>query len=584
MLMSKNDNIENEAKAQRGLTRRDFLRGGAIAALGIASGGLLAGCAKKAATSQSSAQSSADDWLGEEPSITDAEIKRTVKADVVIIGAGVAGLSAARAASEAGASVVVVEKANTYQYRSGQYGTIDNKIQKALGVKIDKNAAILENMKQMGYRADQRMWKYWADHSGEAFDWLLELAPDVEVIPHSALTYDETKITIQPTHFPMPPGYNPAEEYSPAYPTVLTFIPDQGKILERVYKRCLDKGCKFLFATWARKLIRPNNRGRVEGVICQDKSGAYLKILAKKGVILATGDWGNNKKMVAHFTPWALNCLNIFPNKDAKGNPTNTGDGHRMGVWAGAKMEDGPLVAMTHTLGGPLGVDAFFLANTEGKRFINEDVGGQQLSNALYRQPGNFGWQIFDDKWPEQIGLMGCSHGSVNYCVAADKNPKLKNTALTLGKTAYTSREDLRATKGIVIANTLEELVTRLGLTAKAQATLLESIKRYNELCKKGVDEDFGKVSKRLFPIETPPFYAAKLEAGPLLVCMGGLTCDPETGNVLDKNYKGIEGLYAVGNTMGGRFLVDYPVVTAGVSHGFALTYGRLVGTTVAKL
>ena len=63
---------------------------------------------------------------------------------------------------------------------------------------------------------------------------------------------------------------------------------------------------------------------------------------------------------------------------------------------------------------------------------------------------------------------------------------------------------------------------------------------------------------------------------------MGGLTCDPETGNVQDKEYKRIEGLYAAGNTMGGRFLVDYPVVYAGVSFGMALTLGRFVGMKAA--
>ena len=62
------------------------------------------------------------------------------------------------------------------------------------------------------------------------------------------------------------------------------------------------------------------------------------------------------------------------------------------------------------------------------------------------------------------------------------------------------------------------------------------------------------------------------------------VSCNPETGNILDRDHNGIEGLYAAGNTMGGRFLVDYPVVTAGASHGFALTYSRLVGKTVAGL
>lgn len=242
-------------------------------------------------------------------------------------------------------------------------------------------------------------------------------------------------------------------------------------------------------------------------------------------------------------------------------------------------MEEGPHAPMTHTLGGPLGVDAFFLCNTKGKRFVNEDIGGQMLSNALSRQAEYFGWQIFDDKWPEQIGLMSCGHSFINYCVEPDKKPDKR-----LMSSSYTTREEVRSTSGIVIAVKLKDLAGRLELDETAQGTLLKSIERYNELCRKGVDEDFGKTAKRMFPIATPPYYAAKISVGHMLVCMGGLTCDPETGNVLDKDQKNIEALYAAGNTMGGRFLVHYPVVIPGASHGFALTYGRLVGMTVAKL
>ena len=68
-----------------------------------------------------------------------------------------------------------------------------------------------------------------------------------------------------------------------------------------------------------------------------------------------------------------------------------------------------------------------------------------------------------------------------------------------------------------------------------------------------------------------------------MLVNMGGLTVDPLTANVLDDDYDPIPGLYTAGNTQGGRFVGDYPVVTAGVSHSFALVYGRLAGTMAAK-
>ncbi|SDE96996.1 FAD-dependent oxidoreductase [Sporomusa acidovorans] len=579
------DNGMNETKTKNQLNRRNFLKCTAAVAAGVMSAGLITGCSKKADVLKNPPEPiKLDGWLGQAPEIADSQIKQTMEADVVIVGAGVAGLHAARAASEAGASVIVVEKAKIYQVRSGQYGVIDSKVQKSFGIKIDKNTVILENMKQMGYRADQRMWKYWADHSGEAFDWLLELAPDLAVLPEDALSYVDNKLNLLMMHFPAPAGYNQAEENSPTWPTVMSFVPNQNMIMERVYQKCLDQGCKFLFSTKGEKLIRPDNQGRVQGVICQDVKGTYGKILARKAVILATGDYGNNKEMMTYFVPWAADCMNVFPNRDAKGKPTNTGDGHKMGAWIGGKIEDGPHAPMVHTLGGPLGVDAFFLTNIEGKRFVNEDLGGQQLSCALYRQPENFGWQIFDDKWPEQLEQMGVSHGAVNHCVAADKNPKLKDAQWSLGRTAYTSREDLLKTEGLVIADSITELIGKLGLDAKAQETLLQSIKRYNQLCYKGVDEDFGKTSKRLFPIETAPFYAGQMRAGALLVNMGGLTCDPETGNVLDKKYKRIEGLYAIGNVSGGRFLGDYPVVTAGTSHGFALTYGRLVGSLVAKL
>lgn len=573
---------KNKYHEEKGIDRRSFLKKTAATGGGVMVSATLPALSMTTAGRALGAEALKTPIVNPEippEPIPDSKISSTLKADVVIIGAGIAGLSAARAASEAGASVIIVEKATTYQYRSGYYGIIDSKVQKSLGIKIDKQAAILESLKQMGYLADQRMWKYWADSSGAAFDWLLELAPDAVTIQENALTFDSNKIVLQPRSFPPPPSYDPAEEYSPAYPTSICFMPDQGKMVERVYQRCLEKGCQFMFSTWARQLIRPDNDGRVQGVICQDKKGDYIKILAKKGVILAAGDYANNRDMVAYYTPWALDYPILWLNKDAEGNPTNTGDGQRMGVWAGAKMEDGPHAPMTHTLGGPLGVDAFFLCNTKGRRFVNEDVGGQMLSNALSRQPGSFGWQIFDDKWPEQIGLMSCGHASINYCVEHDKKP---DAGLLLS--AYTTREEVRSTNGIVISESLNDLAGKLELNETVQKTLLNSIKRYNELCKKGVDEDFGKTAKRMFPIATPPYYAAKISVGALLVCLGGLTCSPETGNVLDKDHKGIEGLYAAGNTMGGRFLVDYPVVTPGVSHGFALTYGRLVGTTVANL
>jgi hypothetical protein len=257
---------------------------------------------------------------------------------------------------------------------------------------------------------------------------------------------------------------------------------------------------------------------------------------------------------------------------------TNQGEGQQMGIWAGAMIDDGPHAPMTHTLGSILGCDPFLTLNTNGDRFCNEDVAGQQISSQLFRQPGGFGWQIFDDNYPDQLAAMPVGHGFVNYVVADDK--KIDTSGMTIGKACSVTRADVDA--GSVKADTLEELVKKMELTEAAQAEALMSIAHYNELCKAGADTDFNKVSTRLFAIEKGPFYASKIEAGAMLVCIGGLKIDPISMHVLDTTMTPIEGLYACGNNMGGRILQDYPVTVAGVSHGTALTFGYYVGKKAA--
>lgn len=574
------------------IDRRQFIGLGALAAAAAATTGL-AGCSPQTASKETSTDTAASgaaadgtpSFLVAPEPIDDADITKTIEADIVIVGSGVAGLAAARAATEKGASVAVIEKGATWQYRSGQYGVHGSQVQKSAGMDFDAQAAVADLMKEMGYRPDQRLWNHWRDGSGKAFDWLLEPAGDyVEFLLGTATTYDPSKITLAALHFPAPEAYHPNVEYSPTYPeATMAFIPDQKAILELTYQKAVDGGADFHFATWARQLVRAQGDGRIESVLAQDQDGAYLKFNASKAVIMCAGDYGNNAEMVKYYCG-GRTFSTFFGNIDADGEITNTGDGQRMASWIGAKIEDGPHAPMTHTLGTALGTDAFFLANTNGFRFCNEDVAGQQLSTQLYRQPNAYAWQIFDDKYPEQVEYMAASHGSVNHVVDDAQNPHLDGAAVTIGRTAFTSREEVEATKGIIIANTLEELVSKMNLSDQAQKDMLASIAHYNDLCAAGNDTDFGKVSTRLFPIKNPPFYACQMAAGVQLVCLGGLTTDPETLNVLDQEFNPIEGLYAAGNNMGGRILQDYPVTIGGVSHATALLFGKMAGEVTAAL
>lgn len=560
------------------LSRRSFLAGTAAVAGAAALAGSATARADEAAAETTEAT---PDFMKAPEPIADADIKETIDADIVIIGSALSGLCACRAAVENGAkNIVVIEKGDTWQYRSNQFGTIGGKIQEDLGIQIDKNAAVGQLMKECGYRPNQRILNLWADNSGEAFDWFLAPMEGKYVVEAESDPYDEEEghLSVRKTHWPEPDNANTADDFYPIFSDCQILLPDMGPWVEATYNICVEAGVTFKFSTWARQLVRENNEGPVTGVICQDAEGAYTKVNAAKAVLLATGDFAGNPDMMAHYVPWATRFASIFPNRDAAGDPTNTGDGQRMGMWIGAKMEDGPLAPMTHHLGGPLGTDAFLLVDVNGDRFVNEDVGGQPLQNQLGRLPKKTAWQIFDANWPDQLQYMDCGHGNVSWYVDNDKVP-----GGSYGRNAYVSQEmfdEAMSTDAGVTADTIEELAEKMGVPADE---LKATIERYNELASAGNDEDFGKRADRMFPIDTPPFYGYKMTDTVLLVCMGGLetTVDFE---VLDTNDDVIPGLYAVGNTQGGRFLVDYPLPCPGISHGMAMTHGMLVGKILAGL
>jgi hypothetical protein len=126
-------------------------------------------------------------------------------------------------------------------------------------------------------------------------------------------------------------------------------------------------------------------------------------------------------------------------------------------------------------------------------------------------------------------------------------------------------------------ANTLDELAAKMKVPADA---LKKTVARYNELVKKGVDEDFGKRKELLFPIEKPPLYAGLMKSA-LLATTSGLRVNTNL-EVLDEHDEPLGGLYAVGNVQGDMFAVDYPTVFPGLSHSRCVTFGRLVGLRLA--
>ena len=131
---------------------------------------------------------------------------------------------------------------------------------------------------------------------------------------------------------------------------------------------------------------------------------------------------------------------------------------------------------------------------------------------------------------------------------------------------------------------TPEELAVHAGLTSRTAENLVRSIRRYNELCAAGRDDDFGKDAKLLRPLEGCLYLQPTQIQGNgfTMTTLGGLVTD-EDQVVLDDAYEPIPGLYATGNCCGRRFGPQYSTPISGISIGMAITLGRAAGRTAAR-
>lgn len=507
---------------------------------------------------------------------------------MIVCGAGLAGVSAARAATEAGAQCVLLEKTGKVQGRSGQFCLVGGQLIRRWGIDNLDQAADMVNqlMLHSGYRPKQRILDYAVRHSGADFDWYLEGLPQDHVFiaqQTTDLPPKGTKIHILPMQHPQQPRYHMEEERYPVYHCTVQVRPSHVGLLANNLELARQTGrLTVLFETPAKRLLRDGETGRVTGVIAQTYDGEAICVKARRGVVLATGDYSGDPEMLAQFCPWLLENHRIPLGFDRERRPINSGDGHKMGLWIGAKMEDGPHAGNAHSMGSAIGVTPYLMLDLDGKRFVNEDCPGGFVEAQISNLRGRTAWQFFDAGWPQQIPYMPVGHGACSQVLDEDavgRGECLGDLAPMDGYTSQRFIDRVEERGGLVKANTLEELVEKTGLP---KAPALASIQRYNQMARQGRDEDFGKKASRMFPLEQKPFYAARMDSAPMLCCHGGLESD-EQARVLDENREVIPGLYAAGNVQGNRFGCDYPTTLPGLSHAMCLTFGRLAGTNCAK-
>ena len=491
--------------------------------------------------------------------ISEADVARTYECKVCVVGLGLAGVCALREAAESGAKVIGIEKGPDLGYRSGEFGTFGSEIHKQLGIEQPETQEVVDElMRAMSNRPNAQLLNYWIANSGPDLDWY------VGTVEHELLTCDSDSPTdpeapyILPERFPVNDNYDWREESYPCFPGMVHILPDHGWAMHGSLEAAETAGAQAFFNCRAEQLAQ-DETGRVTGVYATDESGDTVLVNATRGVILSTGDISSDREMLTYYAPQALRYSQFFSSFDRDGNMVNTGDGHKMALWAGAAMEDGPYAPMTHSLGtNSVGIDPFLMVNQDGERFANEDAGAQELQNQIKRQKGGVTHYVppeDEDKYQHAINHFAAGYASDTY---------------------FQGEVDAGS---IIPADTLEELAEKIGVPFDA---LNATVERYNELAHNGKDADFGKVPTRLFPVENPPYYAVPFGDSGMLVVIGGIDCDTQC-RALDADKNPVPGLYVAGNTMGGRFLVDYPVVVAGASHSMAMSFGRLAGRAAAN-
>lgn len=491
---------------------------------------------------------------------------RVIDTDIVIVGAGGAGMTAAIAAANEGRDVVIVESqamvgGNSVRATGGMNAAKtpaqdENEFNEAAGVEktletaasewADNEAitALANTVAEQwaAYQAnpegyfdsvelmeldtligghginDPALVEALCSNSADAIDWLAEQG--IELTSVSSFGGASVKRIHRP-------------------------VDSEGKtisvgsyMIPLLQSKCEELGVEILLNTTANKILTDAD-GAAVGIEATNKNGAAVTVNAK-AVILATGGFGANLDMVVEYKP----DLAGFMTTNA---PGAQGQGIDMAVAIGAGTVDMDQIQIHPTVEANTAAliteglrgDGAILVNAEGNRFTDEVGTRDVVSAAEIAQTGSYSWLVIDQAMVDASSVI---QGYI--------------------KNGYT-----------VSGETYEELAEAMGVDAAAFAATME---KWNAAVAAGVDEEFGRTSFAN-PLDTAPYYAIKVTAG-IHHTMGGLTINPQT-QVLAGDGTVIDGLYAAGevtggvhggNRLGGNAVADFTV------------FGRIAGEQAA--
>lgn len=447
--------------------------------------------------------------------------------DIIVIGAGAAGFAAALTAADAGADVLLLEKARepggSSRICGGLLAFAGTDLQRSNGI-TDTDELLYSDLREVGRNEnDPALVRTYVENQLAAYQWLCKLGVQF--------------------------GPRPDASSGQSVPRCHVIDPDA---MIQVLARHAAAHPRITLHTnaAAQRLLRED--GRVTGVRVV-RNGTDEDITARRGVVLTSGGFTRNAELIKTFVP-----------KQAKawvsGGEANTGDGLLMAWQLGAGVRDVAYIQGTYgkhptnhsTRHSLLSVYKGAIAvNLAGRRFVDESLSYKLLGTASMDQDGDHTWQIFDQKiydaHEEDVSIFDVRH---------------------------------RHRDGMLVeAGTIAELAVKMGLDP---ATVQDTVTRYNGYVRNGNDPEFGRRHLvhnhgELVPIETPPFYAHASTAA-LYGTYCGVTVDP-TMQVLDVFGDPIPGLRAAGEVISGLHGAAY---MTGSALGKALIFGRVAGRETA--
>ncbi len=461
-------------------------------------------------------------------------------ADVVIVGYGGAGATAAVFAARTGAKVIILEG----QARGGGSSAInDGVFTVGGGTRIQRlngfNETADDFYKYLKVaalpRVPDELVRVFADTAKDLFDFVESLgvvfkegyvpgyhmqSPDPEKIGLLMIT-GETAPEVAAVTPPVPHNHL-IYGRAPAYWEKISAVVEAA-------------GVRVLLNTQVTRLI-VNDGGRVIGVGVRQDDGSETSYKAAKGVLLSTGGFGANRDMVAQYTPYALGTFQVT-------NPMDLGTGIRLGQAVGADLLGLSTCVVELLLSyrkGTEGVVKGIAVNQSGRRYVSETADGS-----------HFGRFVYERIYPQVHIIL---------------DQKIMDTI----------PEQARSSMAISTGATIEELAENIRVNP---VSLEETVTTYNRHATTGEDPEFRKDPTQLQEIRTPLFYAVSLSARDVFtVTSGGLLINAKA-QVLSTTGEVIPGLYAAGMTAA-MFCGEY--YRGGTCTSLSQAFGRIAGVELA--